>query len=591
MRLSGATSFVSAGGGFILLVLACWVLDRHSLRIAWDTYLFSHGFFASVLPLLLAYGLLLSITNRSGLSLLMGSLLAAGLFAANAKKIEYLHTPLAPADYAFVQGVNTSNLGLFRHYVNLQVALGVAIAALLAVGLLLRYEPPVFRRHLAGRAGMFVASLAAGWLLLPGNRIGERIYDPVALQISYSPLVSELHAGLFSTLVYANIAGRQAMSIAPDAAAVAQVVKAERARFPQTTAQTATAPAEKPDIVVIQSESFFDPSIMRNIDTRELLPNLHRAQDEGGMGTMSVPTFGGGTLRTEFEVLTGIPLEAYPDLQFPYVQISQPRISSVVTSLSKAGYSTTAIHPNGGEFWNRRTAFRSMGFQDFLTIDEFPPTAYRDGYYMSDHSMTSQIIDSLQQAHGPSFIFAVSIEAHGPYRHGYVNEEAQRAAVRVPSDWPAKAADEYRTYAYHIHHADKELGRLWDYLKQRNRPFLLVFYGDHLPGFELVYERGTFENGRAAWEQHVPWVLLDDKGPAAKRMPEHIYSWMLADEILRRAGIREPNYLRFVGNVGRMLDTEDGAVADQTRAGLRSAARMRLAGRFGAFYREQSGGN
>jgi len=590
MRLYGVKSVLVAVGGFICLLVASWALDRHSLNLEWDAYLFSRGFLASALPLLAAYGVLLSVTRRAGLSLLLGILLVAGLFAANAKKMEYLHTPLVPADYAFVRGVNFSNLALFRHYIDLPVLVATLLTVLLAVALLLRYEPPVIRRHIAVRGAVLCASLSLGWLLLPGNRIVERIYDPVALQIAYSPMVSQLHAGLFSTLVYTTIANQRAMDVAPDPVAAAQVVKAEQTQFPPAPPPVTAADVQKPDIVVIQSESFFDPSIMQNVDTTGLLPNLHRAQTEGGVGTMKVPTFGGGTLRTEFEVLTGIPLEAYPDLQFPYVQISQPRISSIVTSLDKAGYATTAIHPNGGEFWNRRTTFQSLGFQKFLTIDEFPSSAYRDGYYMSDHSMTSQIIESLEQARGPAFVFAISIEAHGPYRHGRVVDEAQRAAFGVPATWPARVADEFRTYAYHIHHADKELGRLWDYLKQRQRPFILVFYGDHLPGFELVYAANPFRNGKPAWEQRVPWVLLDGRGPVANRSPDHIYSWMLADEILRRAGVRESNYLRFVGNVGRMLDTQDGAGADQTRAGLFSAARMRLSGRFGAFYREQSGG-
>ncbi|WP_448102416.1 LTA synthase family protein [Luteibacter jiangsuensis] len=575
-----------AMAGGLFFVLMAWILDRHSLGLAWDAYLFSRGFFTGALLLLTLYGVLLSMTARTGLSVLLGLSAVAAIFVANAKKVEYLHTTLVPADYYFVKDIDLSTLGLFRHYVDGPVVAAAGLTLAVAIGLLLRYEPSVFRGRVVGRAVLLCVSAACGFLLVSGGKLSERIYDTQALRISYSPLESELHAGLISSLVCASNADRKALDVVTDPTAVSQVIATERSRFPGAAARRPTPDGQRPDIIVVQSESFFDPAIMEGVSSGDLLPNLHRAQAENRSTTMTVPTFGGGTLRTEFEVLTGIPLEAYPDLQFPYLQISKSRISSLATVLADAGYSTVAIHPNSGAFWNRRVALRSLGFQQFITINDFPATAYRDGFYLSDHSMTTQVIDSLEQAKEPAFIFAISIEAHGPYRHGVVKNETERDALPAPASWSAKAVGEFRTYSYHIRHADAELGRLWDYLKHRNRPFILVFYGDHLPGFEFAYDSAKFRNGMPPYQQSVPWLLLSNARTNAEDVPGHIFSWMLADEILRQAAVDEPPYFRFAGNVGRML--LEGAAPDQMHAGLQSAARMRLSGTFDGFYRSHA---
>ncbi|UPG86541.1 LTA synthase family protein [Luteibacter aegosomatis] len=581
------SSWAKGASGCVVLIALSWVLDRYSLRLDWGAYLFSRGFFAGILPLLAVYGILLAITNRPWLASLLQAALLVALFVANMKKVEYLHSTVMPTDYFFVKGLDTSSITLLGHYVDVPVVSASAVVLLGVAVLGWRYEAPIFKNHRLARATSLIASIALGWWLLSASRFVERVYDEDALGITYQSMASQLHAGLLSSLVYWNLANQKALDVQPDPVAAGELLALEKATFPPGVAEGSGA-ATAPDIVVVQSESFFDPALMQGVDTDELLPHLHRAQRETGVRDMTVPTFGGGTLRSEFEFLTGIPLEAYPDLQFPYLQISKPRIEGIVSALNDAGYSTTAIHPNSGQFWNRRATFQAMGFQKFIARKAFPSSAYGDGLYLSDRSMTDQIIDSLEKSHSPSFIFAISIEAHGPYRHMPVRNEAERAARSVPAAWPDKAADEFRTYTYHIRHADEELGRLWTYLKQRRRPYLLVFYGDHLPGLEFVYQAGGFRNGLSPYEQNVPWVILSSEPPVDSMSPRHIYAWMLADEIFRQAGLREPSYFRVVGNAGRLLEQGGGAPRQEIRPGLQSVARMRLAGRFDAFYGSQA---
>ena len=144
----------------------------------------------------------------------------------------------------------------------------------------------------------------------------------------------------------------------------------------------------------------------------------------------------------------------------------------------------------------------------------------------------------------------------------------------------SSAREEYSRYAYHIADADQELGRLWDYLKRRGRPFVLVFYGDHLPGFEYVYQNATFRNGLDPAKQRVPWVAVGTDVPKVQRS---IYSWMLPHEVLSLAGIHSPAYLSLAATVGRQVidDKTSSTPLDNTMLdSLYSAARMDLNGQF-----------
>jgi phosphoglycerol transferase MdoB-like AlkP superfamily enzyme len=396
------------------------------------------------------------------------------------------------------------------------------------------------------------------------------VYNAEDLRVvAWAPMDSILHSGLLSSIAYTSAERTRALDVPVDTAAV----DALRA-LPNAPAALPLTAGTRPDIVVIQSESFFDTSILRNVDSTDAeLPNLKRALAAGRGGTMKPPTFGGGTLRTEFEVLTGIPMGAYPDISFPYLQITKPTLPSLVRVAHDAGYATVAVHGNAADFWNRAKAFKAIGFDHFVTAADFPKDAAREGWYFADSAMTDQIIDKLRDASKPTLVFAISIEAHGPYMNVPVGDTHRRDAIPAPRGLSDKGALEYRNYMYHIENADRQLGRLWDFLASRKRPYILVFYGDHLPGLQHVYGDG-FDNGQSGPDQFVPWLIVGDRSAPATR---HIYSWMLGGEILGAAGIRPTPYYQLIDNAEQQHPGPGHAEA--TIEGVYSAARLYLNGK------------
>ena len=208
-----------------------------------------------------------------------------------------------------------------------------------------------------------------------------------------------------------------------------------------------------------------------------------------------------------------------------------------------------------------------MGFDAFYSKGDFPVNVKKDGLYISDEAMTSKIINILDDASTPTFLMAISIEAHGPYGSNQVSDEAVKKGIPVPASWPQQAVNEYQTYAYHIHHADRQLGRLWNYLEARNRPFVLIFYGDHLPGLPEVYRAaGGFKDGVGATQQRVPWLLITDKRASAVQ-PKNIYSWMLGGVALCAAGISPPDYYALLNRADAELSNPDTSGQEGTVLG------------------------
>lgn len=561
----------------IVLVCASWILDRASIGIQLFTYGWSYGFWASAIPIIVLFLLLLVVLSRLALAVLLTLGLVFALYAANYLKIKFLAVPVSFGDIYLLENLHFATLRLLADYVNPGYLVGALMLAAGVICLLVRKERVFFRRRsvvrpcLGAGALLFVFSLVATprWL-------GDVYISRNLGVVPYAPAMTILHAGLVGSLVYSDVERVRALDEPVDRAAVEKLL----ALPPVQSSAQLGATSRRPDIVIVQSESFFDPALLQDVDaTRDLLPNLHRALAEGIGGTMDPPTFGGGTLRTEFEVLTGIPLAAYPQVEFPYLQISQEKIPSIVHVADRAGYSTIAIHGNSGSFWNRERAFKEIGFDQFVTKDDFSEGEPLDGRYLSDAAMTDEIIRKLGDAHTPALIFAISIEAHGPYLRDPAANPDRRDAIAAPRGLHGKGLQEYRNYVYHIRNADQQLGRLWRFLAARGRPYVLMFYGDHLPDLPHVYKQAPFDNGLSGPQQFVPWVIV---GSNVWHHTVHVHSWMMSSEILRVAGIGQTPYYKLLARAQPELSQG----ASRQRAvveGVYSSARLYLKGRFDRF--------
>ena len=285
---------------------------------------------------------------------------------------------------------------------------------------------------------------------------------------------------------------------------------------------------ELPDIVVIQSESFFDarqicreirPEIFLNFDAACAASCLH--------GRLEVPAWGANTMRPEFSFLTGLGPEELDIHRFnPYRYAARRPLRALPAVLREMGYSTTCIHPHPARFFRRDRAFPRLGFERFVDAEDFSG-AKKAGPYISDEAVMDRLIQELDGRLGPSFIFVITMENHGPL-HLEKCEPAEES--RFFQNQLPRGCEDLAIYARHLQNADRELGRIRMHLSGIGRNSLLCYYGEHVPSMPKVYDTLGMPDGRTNY-------FLDMPGsPIVGRID--IPVWDLPRELLSRIGVQ-----------------------------------------------------
>lgn len=583
--------------------LLAWWLDRGALQVATDSYLTARNVAYNAL-VGLAFSLLLwGLTRRLLFSMLLVGGFQALLYMASATKLSVLGNPVALQDFHFLTSFNRANVELLGSYVDGASSawlwlLGVPVV----LGLAFWLERPTFRRFGYVQCGVLGVGAALVVSLYFALWPWTALYTKEKVRpspLSLTPAV--LRAGLMSSLVYKHLeTSNTVFTVDEEAlrkalAATSAVPAADAApgvggwdgtaAGPASAAATAAATGD-PDIVVILSESFMDPRVLNDMGAvADVIPGVRSQLERGRGGMMTVPTYGGGTVRTEFEVLTGMPVQAFPSVMYPYVDLTRKHFPGLASVLRERGYSTAAVHGNSGAFWNRTNTYATMGIDRFVTSSDFRGKAAIDGGWYSDRSMTDFIFQELDRGQAPAFVFAVSIENHGPYdKVQQVLDQEAWDGVQLPQRLDGGAALSMRNYLYHLGNADRQFVRLIEGLRQRGRPYVVAFFGDHLPALGEAYGTLEFVDGGSPESQQVPWVIVSGQGDGPLEVAQgSIHSWQLPAEVLDAAGIGDP-YFDFVRRLGRRLgDAADGDEELMLQRGINAAAVARLDNRFESY--------
>ncbi|MBH0348354.1 LTA synthase family protein [Bacillus cereus] len=236
---------------------------------------------------------------------------------------------------------------------------------------------------------------------------------------------------------------------------------------------------EKPNIIFVMSESFWDPTKVTNLSfSEDPVPNLHHYIENFPGGQTISPTFGGNTANVEFEALTSYSMSLLKPGSIPYQQvvINKKEIPSIPTALKKEGYYTSAIHSFGRSFFKRDDVYRVLGFDKFNAEDTMENVDI-DGDYISDLAMSKEIIAELEKQKQPTFIHAVTMQNHFPFTEGRFGENL----IEISGLENEESKGELETYAEGLRRSDEALQYLIEQLDNLDRPTLLVFFGDHLP--------------------------------------------------------------------------------------------------------------
>ncbi|WP_421137303.1 LTA synthase family protein [Pseudomonas sp. NFX15] len=411
---------------------------------------------------LFAVGVLYLITGRAWFSAV--NVLALWLLIVLVSNAKYhsLREPFVCADFEyFSDAVRFPRLYLPFFGIGKAIGLALLFIAYLACGL---YFEPVGNNARLVAGGTLLVGLA---LLMVGGRQPLRPTFDASHDLGRWGLAASLWTYFF--------AARRPVPIQ-------QLDSAFAADLPRPAPDRVL-----PDLVSVQSESFFDARRVWPGIRAQVLSHFDTLRGEAlAHGRLQVAAWGANTVRTEFAFLTGIKVDQLGVHRFnPYRHLARQGVASVAKALKRQGYRTVCVHPYVGSFYGRDKVLPALGFDEFIDVRRFTEQQ-KAGPFIGDCAVADKISALLDDPSRtqPLFIHAITMENHGPLHLENVD------ADDLPQWFDRPLTDGLRDlapYVRHLSNADRMLGQLREHFLARSTPTGLCFFGDHVPILPDVY--------------------------------------------------------------------------------------------------------
>ncbi|HRR76020.1 MAG TPA: sulfatase-like hydrolase/transferase [Ruminococcus sp.] len=281
---------------------------------------------------------------------------------------------------------------------------------------------------------------------------------------------------------------------------------------------------KKPNVIVVMSESWADFRIFDQLDINEdVYKYFDEACEEGHGGRIITPTYASWTVRSEFELMFGLPVRGLYDPNMPQRELADRTLPAMAQYYDSWGYNTAYVHPFQANFYSRNKIYPRFGFKNMIFHDDYDGTTDftvdvdHYGTYVDDKSIFDQLVDLVKTSDDPIYIHTTTMQNHQPYNQG--------------EDPDA----EFDNYLQWIQHSNEGLHTFLEDLKKIDEPTLVFFVGDHFPslrGETSVYnELGlTGNNCNILYEQsYFLWANYDAD---FSKVPEEKYSFFYVPYVL-----------------------------------------------------------
>lgn len=322
----------------------------------------------------------------------------------------------------------------------------------------------------------------------------------------------------------------------------------------------------KPNLIIVMNEAFWDPTVLPNISfSSDPIPFFRELQKKYSSGNLVSPVYGGSTANVEFEILTGLSINFFPKGAIAYQQYITKPLPSLASLLADNGYETIAIHPYHGWFYKRDKVYSYLGFNKFISLEDFNQPIIK-GEYVWDGEVAQRIINEIKQVDSPAFIFVVTMQNHGPYPSNRYKDKK----IFVNGPISSQAKEILSTYALGLTDSDYLMKTLTTYFQKTDQPTILVFFGDHLPylgkNYFVYRETGYISADEREWTleenfkmKTCPLVIWTNYGGEKKDF-DYLSPSFLGYYLLQTAGIKENLLFRFTGNFSKVLPVFNNAV-------------------------------
>lgn len=426
------------------------------------------------------------LIKRRMAPILLVSAIWLSLGIANGIVLTYRSNPLSAIDLLVVRSMGTMTAIYFSLAQLILICIGIAAVLFLIVAIIIKC-PPFKTYYRKTAVSLFILILSAGLLNLVTVMTKDTKYKTAEISKAYEDLG---FVYCFSNSIVSHGVDRP-----EDYAEMADGLTATDVVYNNDT----HVPDLLPNIVVIQLESFIDPSEIKGVEySEDPTPNFTRLKKEGVSGYLNVPHVGGGTANVEFEILTGMNLDHFGIGEYPYTTVLRTTAcESLAANLKSIGYGTHAIHNHIASFYDRDTAYASLGFDTFTPVEMMTDVTRNPLGWAKDEVLTREIVSALDLTDTPDLVFAVSVQGHGKYPEepldtsnssfeaDYYTVGPQSNGIKVYNIQDEAVRNQITFYVNQVHEMDHVVGEVLEELESRNEPYVLVVYGDHLPALPI----------------------------------------------------------------------------------------------------------
>ena len=295
-----------------------------------------------------------------------------------------------------------------------------------------------------------------------------------------------------------------------------------------------------PNIIMVQLESFFDPTLVKDLSfSEDPIPYFRELSNNYSSGYLNVPSVGAGTANTEFEIISGMSLDFFGPGEYPYKTIlKDTTCESINYTLKEKNYTTHAIHNNTGTFYDRDFVFSQLGFDTFTSLEYMDKFDTNPTGWCKDYILTDEILKALNSTDKQDFIYTISVQGHGSYPDEAILENPKITVSGLESEEYINA---FTYYVNQIHEMDLFIKNLTDELSTLDEKVVLVMYGDHLPTFG--FEDEDLINNSIFQTKYVIWNNFN-----LPKEDKTLETYQLSSSVLNRLGINNGILNRYHNN-------------------------------------------
>lgn len=462
----------------------------------------------------LFYLIVFSLLRRAWLTVVIGQTVGVVISLISYTLVEMRDIPLLPMHISLLGTVK--NVADQYHFT---IPLRVHLAAMAAIAWIVlcaawmdQHKKLTLKRYLVG----LTAGLLCGILGFIGFRFSD-FKSVFEIGINYWDVKGyyQRHGFMLAFLTFAqNQYVEKPSGYSPEV--VADILRPYRSDQQPTEKQ--------PTIIGIMNESYADYEGFDGVTFNQTLTPFYRSLkgDNVIKGNIYVSIFGGGTVNSEYEFLTGNSLTFLPNQAIPFQQFLDKPAPSLATQLQDLGYQTVAMHPYYASGYSRQTAWKNLGFETLYFMDTHRPFDFSDrlrGLISDDANYREMLKIIREDRDQPLFLFDVTIQNHGDYEVADLPEID--TGLRVTN--MASEYDRANVFFNLMQHSDQALQMFLTELEEEEEPIVVVLFGDHQPSLGEAFLDQMMGKDRPQTDAYqVPFLIWANFPLHKEGLPESI---------------------------------------------------------------------